>query len=121
LKAEKEEGIPDPCTMEELKPGGQEDVEESHEDDDTDSTVSTFDQGSPILGALDLELETSKATSLPTDSAIVENPYAGYLKNQKICRLTQVQADVIEKDGMSIRLSLACALSMSRHVVNFRV
>lgn len=32
--------------------------------------------------------------------AVVDNPYAGHLENQQISRLTQVQADVVEGDGM---------------------
>lgn len=87
--------------MEELKPEGQEEADEEQNDDDTDSTVSTtFDQGSPTLQALKPELENTQATTTsPSDSIIFENPYAGNLKNQKICRLIQVQADVVEKDG----------------------
>ncbi|GJJ68674.1 hypothetical protein EMPS_01020 [Entomortierella parvispora] len=92
------EDIMDPCMMEELKPEGQEDVDEEQRDDDTDSTTSTFDQGSPTLNALSLEPEGEKGVLSATDSAIMRNPYAGYLKNQKICRLTQVQADAVEKD-----------------------
>jgi hypothetical protein len=88
-------------TMEELKPEGQEEANDEQKDDDTDSTVSsTFDQGSPTLQAFKPELDDTQATMTSTsDSIAIDNPYAGSLKNQKICRLIQVQADVVEKDG----------------------
>ncbi|KAG0043165.1 hypothetical protein BGZ83_011766 [Gryganskiella cystojenkinii] len=90
----------DPCALEELKPEGQELEEEGQKDDDTDSTVSIVDQGSsPQLRASKPELEATMASTSSLNSTLVKNPYAGDLKNQKICRLIQVQADVIENDA----------------------
>jgi len=42
---------------------------------------------------------------LDSKDTTVKNPYAGHLENQHISRLIQVQADVVEGDGMALVLA----------------
>jgi len=65
--------------------------------------VTTTVEGSKVeMVVPEPETNTEKiVTEVFVTESLLDNPYAGHLENQRISRLTQVQADIVEGDGKS--------------------